>query len=112
MHTYNSAGPRRAVVVDFIVDPGLDLSAGGEEVGVGYVSTHQTCLIRIYSNALHIYGRMMQYKCGRMHLACTGGRLAKGQSFSGSGALPTASEISGAPGRLQAGPDIMQIQLE
>ena len=38
VHTYNSTGPRRAVVVEFIVDPGPDLSAGGEEVGVGYVN--------------------------------------------------------------------------
>ena len=35
-HRHNRAGPRRVVMVEDIVDPAPDLSAGGEEGEVGY----------------------------------------------------------------------------
>ena len=35
-HRHNRAGPQCAVMVEAIVDPAPDLSAGGEEGEVGY----------------------------------------------------------------------------
>ena len=41
-HRHNRAGPRRVVMVEAIVDPAPDLSAGGEEGEVGYAPMQHT----------------------------------------------------------------------
>ena len=41
-HRHNRAGPRRVVMVEAIVDPAPDLSAGGEEGEVGYAQMQRT----------------------------------------------------------------------